>query len=131
MASNLVLIPNATVIITSDPKASMHFEWYEKLIVVEKYVELVHWLDSVPFINSSHISSIHLLHHLHAALMQDAFEQHCHYVMLSEESWEREKMACYDAKAEVVWHYFARSPTRIQNAVRVKLMSQMQRWSGP
>jgi len=41
MASKLVLIPNATVIITSDPKASMHFEQYEKLILVEKGVELV------------------------------------------------------------------------------------------
>ena len=104
MASKLVLIPNATVIITSDPKASMHFEQYEKLILVEKGVELVHWLDSVPFINLSHISSIQLLCHLHAALTQDAVEQCCHWIMLSEESWEKCKVAYYDAEAEVVPH---------------------------
>jgi len=82
----------------------MHFERYEKLIVVEKGVEFVHWPDSVPFVNSSHISSIQLLRRLHAALTQDAVEQRCRWVVLSEESWEKRKVAYYDAEAEVVPH---------------------------
>jgi len=45
-----------------------------------------------------------LLRRLHAALTQDAVEQHCRWVVLSEESWEKRKVAYYDAEAEVVPH---------------------------
>ncbi|KAF8577283.1 hypothetical protein K439DRAFT_1622214 [Ramaria rubella] len=48
-------IQEGLVAITGDVKAAMHYDTYEKLIVVEKGVELLNWPDDVPFANPSEI----------------------------------------------------------------------------
>ena len=91
--------PNTIVAVTGDPKATMQFDRYEKLIVVAKGVELVNWPATVPFVNASEISSIHTLQHLHSTLTHNNVDQRCHWVTLSEEEWNRCKTLYYDAEA--------------------------------
>src|SRR5882672_10625821 len=88
--------------ILGDPKVAMQFDRYEKLIVVARGVELVNWPDSIPFLNASKIGSIHSLHCLHNALTHENQDQHCRWVTLSEEDWEKHKKAHYDAEDRVV-----------------------------
>jgi len=43
-------------------KAAMQYDHYEKLIVVDKGVELVNWPNNLPFANASELGSLHSLH---------------------------------------------------------------------
>ncbi|KAF8585661.1 hypothetical protein K439DRAFT_1615793 [Ramaria rubella] len=45
---------------TGDAKATMQFDQYEKLIIVDKGVALFNWLDDIPFVNASEIGSIQM-----------------------------------------------------------------------
>jgi len=86
--------------ITVDVKAAMQYDHYEKLIVVDKGVELVNWPDNLPFVNASEISLLHSLRLLLIALTHEDINKRCQWVQLSEEEWALCKMAYYNAEAE-------------------------------
>ena len=67
----------------------MQYGKYEKLIVVGKGVELINWPDMIPFVNASGIRSLHNLHLLHTTLTLEEIGQHCHWVTISKEEWEK------------------------------------------
>ncbi|KAF8495024.1 hypothetical protein JB92DRAFT_2834855 [Gautieria morchelliformis] len=74
-----------------DPKAIMHFNCYEKMIVVQHGVKLKNWPPDVPFVNASEIGSLHAPRRLFAALTSDDDEQRCQWVNLSQENWDQQK----------------------------------------
>src|SRR5882672_1892851 len=86
--------------ITADTKAAMQYDCYEKLIVVDKGVELVNWPDNLPFVNASEIGLLHSLRLLLIALTHEDINKCCQWVQLSEEEWALHKMAYYNAEAE-------------------------------
>ena len=88
--------------ILGDPKEAMQFNHYEKLIIVSRWVKLVNWPDPILSFNVSEISSIHSLHCLSNALTHDNQDQCCRWVTLSEEDWEKNKKAYYDAEDRVM-----------------------------
>ena len=96
LQTNITQIVNITV----DMKVAMQYDRYEKLIVVDKGVELVNWPDNLPFVNASEIGSLHSLHLLLIALTHEDIDKHCLWVQLSEEEWALRKMAYYNAEAE-------------------------------
>ena len=118
--------PNTIVAVTGDPKATMQFDRYEKLIVVAKGVELVNWPATVPFVNASEIGSIHTLRHLHSTLTHNNVDQRCHWVTLSEEEWNRRKTLYYDARPSLKRtsekHRKMNQLAVVPNAVRAKQM---------
>ncbi|KAF8577080.1 hypothetical protein K439DRAFT_1622361 [Ramaria rubella] len=77
----------------------MQFEWYEKLIVIDKCVKLVNWPEGILFINASDIGSLHDLKRLLKALTLEDYKDRCHWVTLSEEEWQQHQKAYYDANA--------------------------------
>jgi hypothetical protein len=79
--------------------ATMQYDRYEKLIVVEKGIQLINWPEDVPFINASDIGSMHSLRKLHDALTHSDVEQRCRWVMLSEEEWEKRSHVFFEAMA--------------------------------
>jgi hypothetical protein len=85
-----------------DPKATMQYDRYEKLIVVDKGVELINWPDEVPFINASDIGSMHTLRKLHDALTMSNIDKQCHWVMLSEDEWANTQM--HSMKLQLMFH---------------------------
>ncbi|KAF8583373.1 hypothetical protein K439DRAFT_70058 [Ramaria rubella] len=93
-------IQDGLVAITGDAKAQMQFDLYEKLIVVEKGIELINCPDDVPFINTSAISSMPILWQLHSALTLDDVDAHCHWVTLTEEEWKIRRTAYHEAHAQ-------------------------------
>ena len=88
----------SVVAITGDPKATMQYEEYEKLIVVDRGVEIINWPDDIPFVNASDIGSLHTLSRLLMALRQDR-EKQCRWVTLSAEEWEKRKDAYLETQA--------------------------------
>src|SRR5882672_2855928 len=86
--------------ITVDVKAAMQYDNYEKLIVVDKGVELVNWPNNLPFVNASEIGLLHSLHLLLIALTHEDINKCCQWVQLSEEEWALCKTAYYNAEAE-------------------------------
>ena len=90
------------VTITNDPKIQMQYDRYEKLIVVERGVELIYWLKDIPFVTCSNIGSIHTLDHLLAALHDNDNDKRCHWVRLSEETWEARKATWYAGMAKAI-----------------------------
>jgi hypothetical protein len=87
------------VAITGDATINMQYDRYEKLIVVERGVELINWPDDVPFVNASDIGSWHTLRRLQTALTLDDFDTRCRWVTLSEEDWAKRKEAFFAALA--------------------------------
>ncbi|KAF8509745.1 hypothetical protein JB92DRAFT_3144615 [Gautieria morchelliformis] len=83
--------------ITGDPKITMQFERYEKIIVVGRGVEIINWPDGVPFVTSSEIGSLHDLHRLQTALTLDDADKRCRWATSSETDWENRKAAYYEA----------------------------------
>ena len=73
----------------------MQYDKYEKLIVVERGVELVNWPTDIPFVNASEITTIHTLCRLMTALTLDDSEKHCRWINLSEEEWEKRQLTYY------------------------------------
>jgi hypothetical protein len=74
----------------------MQYDKYEKLIVVERGVELVNWPDDIPFVNASDMTTLHCLRRLLTALTLDDVTKHCRWVCLSSEEWERRQTEYYD-----------------------------------
>ena len=79
----------------------MHYEKYEKLIVVDKGVEIVNWPMDIPFVNASGIGSFHSLMRLFTALTLQDMEKRCRWVTLSEAEWEQRKNAYIESQAQV------------------------------
>ncbi|KAF8574626.1 hypothetical protein K439DRAFT_1624170 [Ramaria rubella] len=73
-------IREGLVAITGDAKAVMHYDKYEKLIVVEK-------------------GSLQGLHDLLTALKHDDADKQCHWVTLAKEDWEKQIAAYEEAQA--------------------------------
>jgi len=96
LQTNITQIVNITV----DMKVAMQYDRYEKLIVVDKGVELVNWPDNLPFVNASEIGSLHSLHLLLIALTHEDIDKCCLWVQLSEEEWALHKTAYYNAQAD-------------------------------
>ncbi|KAF8580521.1 hypothetical protein K439DRAFT_1619743 [Ramaria rubella] len=92
-------IRQGLVEMTNDAKATMQFERYEKLIVVDKRMKLVNWPEGIPFVNALDISSLHDLERLLKALTLEDYEDRCCWVTLSEEEWQQCQKAYYDAHA--------------------------------
>jgi hypothetical protein len=86
--------------ITGDAKAMMQYDRYEKLLVVEKGIQLANWPDDVPFVNASEIGSLQTLRRLLKALTLEDETERCRWVHLSEEEWEARKTAYYEAEEE-------------------------------
>ena len=86
----------ALVALTGDPKATMQYDRYEKLIVIDKGVQLINWPDDIPFVNASNIGSLHTLHHLIAALTDDDDEKRCRWVHLAADELEARTKTYYD-----------------------------------
>ncbi|KAF8577220.1 hypothetical protein K439DRAFT_1622256 [Ramaria rubella] len=72
-------IREGLVAITRDAKAAMHYDKYEKLIVVEK-------------------GSLQSLHHLLTALKHDDAERQCCWVTLAKKDWEKQIAAYEEAQ---------------------------------
>jgi hypothetical protein len=79
----------------------MQYDRYEKLIVVDKGVELINWPDEVPFINASDVGSMHTLRKLHDALTISNMDKRCRWVMLSEDEWAKRTDAFHEATADL------------------------------
>ncbi|KAF8573703.1 hypothetical protein K439DRAFT_1665703 [Ramaria rubella] len=90
-------IRQGLVEITNDAKAMMQFDRYEKLIVVDRRVQLVNWPEGIPFVNASEIGSFHDLERLLRALTHDDYEDRCCWVTLSQEEWQQCQEAYFDA----------------------------------
>ena len=71
----------------------MQYDRYEKLIVVDKGVELINWPETVPFVTASSIGSLQTLHQLLDALTHPEEEKRCRWVNLSQEAWAARKEA--------------------------------------
>ena len=74
----------------------MHYDKYEKILVVERGVELINWPDDIPFVNASKITTIHTLQRLMTALTLEDIERRCHWVKLSEEEWKKRKEVYFE-----------------------------------
>jgi hypothetical protein len=85
---------------TGDPKATMHYDKYEKLLVVERGVELVNWPEGVPFVNASEIGSFHALRKLWDVLSSNREEGRCHWVQLSEVELKQRRETYYAQQAQ-------------------------------
>ncbi|KAF8527361.1 hypothetical protein JB92DRAFT_3107689 [Gautieria morchelliformis] len=94
------LIRKGLVAITGGPKALMHSERYEKIMVVDKGVELINWPDGVRFGSVSDIGSFRNLHHLQMALTLEDPEQRCRWVTLSKDNWDARHTTFEKAEAE-------------------------------
>jgi hypothetical protein len=79
----------------------MHFEKYEKLIVVERGVELINWPHDVPFVNASAIGSFSALHKLWAVLGTNDDDKRCRWVQLSEVEWDKRVQASHASDGDV------------------------------
>src|SRR5882724_6643842 len=110
LQTNITQIANITV----DMKVAMQYDRYEKLIVVDKGVELVNWPDNLPFVNASKIGSLHSLRLLLIALTHEDIDKRCRWVRLSEEEWALRKTAYYNAEAEHPPHT-RKSTTHVQD----------------
>ena len=91
LSSNLALVA-----ITGDPKATMQYDRYEKLIVIDKGVELINWPEDIPFVNASNIGSLHTLHRLIAALTHEDDEKRCRWVQLAVDELEARPKTYYN-----------------------------------
>ncbi|KAF8495820.1 hypothetical protein JB92DRAFT_3126361 [Gautieria morchelliformis] len=94
------LICEGLVAITGDPKAVMHYERYEKIMVVDKGVELINWPDGVRFGSVSDIGSFRDLRRLQTALTLEDPEQRCRWVTLSKDNWDARRAAFEKAEAK-------------------------------
>ena len=91
LSSNLALVA-----ITGDPKATMQYDRYEKLIVIDKGVELINWPEDIPFVNASNIGSLHTLHRLIAVLTHEDDEKRCRWVQLAADELEARTKTYYN-----------------------------------
>jgi hypothetical protein len=88
------------VAITGDTKATMQYDRYEKLIIIERGVDLINWPSGVPFVTASDIGSFHTLRHLLTALILDDADKRCKWVTLSQEDWDKRQAAYYQAESK-------------------------------
>ena len=84
-------------------------------MVEEKGEELINWPDAVPFMNALEIRSLHTLHLLHNTLTLDNISQHCHWVTISKEEWEKWKNTYPIAEADAPALKHKQAPTGLQN----------------
>ena len=76
---------------------------------------MINWPNVVPFVNASEIRSLHTFHLLHTTLTLDDISQHCHWVSISKEEWEKRKNTYHTTEAAAPALKWKQAPTGLQN----------------